>query len=85
MKVFLGLIGIAAFIAALGSCAMAKTAVHEIGAIVVLLIGVVALGLAAVIEEIQRIGKHLSTNKSNVPTLTDDTSKARDNVLKMAE
>jgi hypothetical protein len=84
MKIVLGLVGIVAFIAALGSCAMAKTVVHEIGAIVMLLIGVVAIGLAAVIEEIQQVGRELATRSGGpVPTLKETAPS--DNPLKMAE
>ena len=73
MRYILGVIGIVAFVASLGSCAMAKTVVHEVGAYVLVLIGVVALGLASVIEELQGIAKRLDKGGVPLPTLTDTT------------
>jgi hypothetical protein len=86
MKVLLGFIGILAFLGSLGSCAMAKTVVHEVGALVLLLVGVVAVGLASVIEELQGIAKRLESKDSKpLPTLMDATSEApRPNPMRMA-
>ena len=86
MKVILSLIAIFAFLGSLGSCAMAKTVVHEVAALILLLVGVLGLGLASVIEELQGIAKRLE-NKENaqMPTLTEATSEpSRPNPLRMA-
>lgn len=54
MRFIFGLAGIAALLASLGTCVMSKSAVHETLSGVIALIGVLALGFAAVLEEIQR-------------------------------
>lgn len=59
MRVFLVLLSIAALLMSLGTCAVAKGAVHEIYGGLWLLMAVVFFVGAAVLEELQRIRKAL--------------------------
>jgi hypothetical protein len=49
--------GILAVLASIGSCALAKSAVHEAMAMLILLTGIVALGVGAILEALERIAK----------------------------
>ena len=55
MRIIFGVIGVLALLASLGSCVMARTAVHETGGLVMAVIGFLSLGVAAILEELQQL------------------------------
>jgi hypothetical protein len=57
MRIVLALVGILALLIALGTGAMAKSAIQEAVAGVIAVISVLCFGFAAVLEEIQRSRK----------------------------
>lgn len=57
MRQFLTLVWILALLASLGTCAVSKGAVHEIEAIVLLLIAVVAMSASAILRALEEARK----------------------------
>ena len=55
MRIVFAVGGVLALVASLGSCVMAKTVIHETAGLVLALVGVVGLGVAAVLEELQQL------------------------------
>lgn len=54
MKLVFGVLGILLLVASLAMCTMSKTAFQETTGAIIALVGVLALGVAALLEEIQR-------------------------------
>jgi uncharacterized membrane protein len=57
MRYVLGIIGLLALVASLGSCVMAKSSIHEIQGLIFLIVGALGLGLAAIVGELEAIHK----------------------------
>jgi hypothetical protein len=57
MRYVLGGIGLLAILASLGTCTMAKSSIHETQGVVFLIVGVLGLGLAAILGELEEIHK----------------------------
>lgn len=60
MKILFDIAGLLLIVASLGTCAAAKGAVHEIGALVLFLSGVVCLAAGAVLHAIGEIVRALT-------------------------
>jgi len=67
MTILLYLIGLLFILGALASCAMAKSAVHEIGGLVALLIGFMLIGTGLLFDRATTIGKLLVQIRNRLP------------------
>lgn len=59
MKIFLFIVAIVALIASLGTCVMAKSLIQETVGVALLIVAVLAIGFAAVLEQLERVSKEM--------------------------
>jgi hypothetical protein len=57
VKIIFAILGVLALLASLGTCATAKSSLHETVGVALLLVAVLAIGFAAILDQLQRNNK----------------------------
>jgi hypothetical protein len=60
MKMILGIVAALALVSSLGTCVMAKSAIHETVGVALLIVSVLAFGFAAILDQLERVNRDLN-------------------------